>query len=351
MSTEHIHRLSTSSTSSISSMSIDDIHILSISPASSISTTMSIDDIQILSTSPVSSTTTSSNTNVSTFSSSSNTNVSSSSSSNSLSYSSERICYLLKHEKQQYDIVDNNKSSSKILKRFIGSILKHQRSINNSPAFSDEILCHLFSSNPSSLATVKAVRDQYERLIEEKSSMYDRLFLQQSRTCELIKELCDAKDKENLENKRKLMFYQGTLHSRGLMEVFRGYLQSVIQPNSTTPMSIKKLYKKMIDMTINSSKSNSIITCIVHDMFQCMKIDWNNLSNDEKMNKSNQLIQKLDNLYSLLSESIHAMKKSRHDQEFIICSNNLNDNQICLIKCIAIHFLRLDHNSIHIEKY
>ncbi|CAF3515949.1 unnamed protein product [Rotaria sp. Silwood1] len=94
MSTEHIHRLSTSSTSSISSMSIDDIHILSISPASSISTTMSIDDIQILSTSPVSSTTTSSNTNVSTFSSSSNTNVSSSSSSNSLSYSSERISFI-----------------------------------------------------------------------------------------------------------------------------------------------------------------------------------------------------------------------------------------------------------------
>ncbi|CAF5096837.1 unnamed protein product, partial [Rotaria sp. Silwood1] len=53
MSTGHIHRLSTSSTSYISSMSIDDIHILSISPASSISTTMSIDDIQILSTCPV----------------------------------------------------------------------------------------------------------------------------------------------------------------------------------------------------------------------------------------------------------------------------------------------------------
>ncbi|CAF2762725.1 unnamed protein product [Rotaria sp. Silwood2] len=92
MSTEHIHRLSTSSTSSISSMSIDDIHILSTSPASSTST--------------------SSNTNVSTFSSSSNTNVSSSSSSNSISYSSERICYLLKHEKQQYDIVDNKPSSA-----------------------------------------------------------------------------------------------------------------------------------------------------------------------------------------------------------------------------------------------
>ncbi|CAF3706310.1 unnamed protein product [Rotaria sp. Silwood1] len=79
MSPEHIHRLSTSSTSSISSMSID--------------------DIQISSTSPASSTSTSSNTNVS------------SSSSNSLSYSSERICYLLKHEKPQYDIVENNRSS------------------------------------------------------------------------------------------------------------------------------------------------------------------------------------------------------------------------------------------------
>ncbi|CAF4106232.1 unnamed protein product, partial [Rotaria sordida] len=180
MSTEHIHHLSTPSTSSISSMSIDDIHILSISPASSISTTMSIDDIQILSSSPASSTSTSSNTNVSTFSSSSNanvssssssntnilsssssntnilssssntnfsssssntnfpsssssntnilsssssntnilsssssnTNVSASSSSNSLSYASERICYLLKHEKQHYDIIDNKASSA-----------------------------------------------------------------------------------------------------------------------------------------------------------------------------------------------------------------------------------------------
>jgi len=65
----------------------------------------------------------------------------------------------------------------------------------------------------------------------------------------------------------------------------------------------------MIDMAFNSSKSNSIITCIVDDIFQCTKIDWNNLSDDEKLNKSNELIQELDNLYSLLSESIHAMKK------------------------------------------
>ncbi|CAF4758103.1 unnamed protein product, partial [Rotaria sp. Silwood2] len=104
MSTEHIHRLSTSSTSSISAtMSIDDIHILSTSPASSTSTSSNTN---------VSTFSSSSNTNVSTFSSSSNTNVSSSSSSNSISYSSERICYLLKHEQQQYDIVDNKASSA-----------------------------------------------------------------------------------------------------------------------------------------------------------------------------------------------------------------------------------------------
>ncbi|CAF3441247.1 unnamed protein product, partial [Rotaria socialis] len=164
-------------------------------------------------------------------------------------------------------------------------------------------------------------------------------------------ELCDSKEKENLENKRKLMFYQGTLHSQGLIEGFLGYLQGVIQPNSAKPMSTKKLFKKIIDMAYNSSKSNSIITCVVDGMFQCMKIDWNNSSDDEKINKSNQLIQELDNVYSLLSESSHGMKNSRHDQEFIILSNDLNDTQICLVKCIAIHFLRLNNNNIHIEKY
>jgi hypothetical protein len=42
------------------------------------------------------------------------------------------------------------------------------------------------------------------------------------------------------------MFYQGTFHSRGLIEEFRGYLHGVMQPNSTKPMSIKKLYKKWL---------------------------------------------------------------------------------------------------------
>ena len=212
------------------------------------------------------------------------------------------------------------------------------------------------------------IRDQYERQITQ----YERLFHEQSHKCEVVKELCDAKDRENLGNKRKLMFYEGTLHSRGLMEEFRGYLQGSMQPNTTTPMSTKKLYKTMIDMAFNSFSNNSIISCIVHDMFQCMKIDYNHLSDEEKMNASNQLTQELVDLYSILSQSIHGMKKARHDQQFIICSyvivfsvskkenkyfllflfrKNLNDNQICLIKCIAIHFLRLDQNDIRIEEY
>ncbi|CAM4772049.1 unnamed protein product [Rotaria magnacalcarata] len=116
------------------------------------------------------------------------------------------------------------------------------------------------------------------------------------------------------------MFYEGTLHTRGLFEEFTGYLQGVIQPNSISPMSRKKLYKKMIDMIFNPSKTNAVITSIVSDMFECMKIDWKKLSDDEKTKKSNELIQELENIYSLLSENIHGMKKSSHNEEFIICS-------------------------------
>ena len=142
MSTEHSHHLSTSSSCISSTMSIEDIQILSTSSATSIATTMSIDDIQILSTSPALLSSTSSNTNgassissayVSSLSSlntnnlnssssntnnlsssSSNTNnlSSSSSSSNYLPYSSKRISYLLKHEKYKYRIVDNKASSA-----------------------------------------------------------------------------------------------------------------------------------------------------------------------------------------------------------------------------------------------
>ncbi|CAF5225237.1 unnamed protein product, partial [Rotaria magnacalcarata] len=113
-----------------------------------------------------------------------------------------------------------------LLKRFVESIFKHQRLINNASVFSDEIFHHLFASDPSSLTTAKMIRDQYERL-----------FIQQHRIYELTQELCDSKEKENLENKRKLMFYQGTLHSQGLIEEFLGYLQGVLQPNSAKPMS------------------------------------------------------------------------------------------------------------------
>ena len=119
MSVEHSHHMSTSSSYISPTMSIEDIQILSTSSATSIATTMSTDDIQILSTSSALLSSTSSNTNgasaiSSAYASSSNTNnlSSSSSSSNYLPYSSERISYLLKHEKYKYRIVDNKASSA-----------------------------------------------------------------------------------------------------------------------------------------------------------------------------------------------------------------------------------------------
>jgi hypothetical protein len=114
MSTEHSHRLSTSSASCIPpTMSIDDIQILSISPVLSTSTSLNTNGSSSSSLSnPNNSTSSASNTTGSSSSSSSNTNNSSSLSSNSPSYSTERICYLLKHENYKYDIVDNKAPSA-----------------------------------------------------------------------------------------------------------------------------------------------------------------------------------------------------------------------------------------------
>ena len=127
MSAEHSHRLSTSASCISSTMSIDDTQFLSTSSATCIATAMSLNDIQILSTSPALSNSTSSNTNGSSCFPFSNTYSSSSSSSNTsgspsltntnnsssfLSNSSERIFYLLKHEKHKYDTVDNKVSSA-----------------------------------------------------------------------------------------------------------------------------------------------------------------------------------------------------------------------------------------------
>ncbi|CAF4559390.1 unnamed protein product [Rotaria socialis] len=58
-------------------------------------------------------------------------------------------------------------------------------------------------------------------------------------------------------------------------------------------------------MIFNPSKTNAVITSIVSVMFECMKIDWQKLSDDEKTKKSNELIQELENIYSLLLENIH----------------------------------------------
>ncbi|CAF1525793.1 unnamed protein product [Rotaria sp. Silwood1] len=104
-------------------------------------------------------------------------------------------------------------------------MLQHRRRINNhSQVFSDEKLKDLCSSNSSSFKLMKIIRDGYET----------------------IKELCDMEDKQDVEYKRKIMFYEGTLHARGMMEEFIGYLQ------------------EMMAIGLNSSKTNSVISRIVN---------------------------------------------------------------------------------------
>ncbi|CAM4947342.1 unnamed protein product, partial [Rotaria socialis] len=131
--------------------------------------------------------------------------------------------------------------------RFIKLFITQQRLINNSIVFPDETLNHLFASNPGSLPIVKILRDQYEHQLDEDREIrgqYERLIQEKERVCKTMRELCDEKEKENLNNRRNIMFYEGTLHTRGLFEEFTGYLQGVIQPNSISPMSRKNYTKK-----------------------------------------------------------------------------------------------------------
>ncbi|CAF4916275.1 unnamed protein product, partial [Rotaria socialis] len=65
------------------------------------------------------------------------------------------------------------------------------------------------------------------------------------------------------------------------------------------------------------------------------------------MKISDIFVQELDNLYDCLSESVNSMKFPRHSRDFVICF----EQQVCLIKCIARHYLRLDQNEIRVIKY
>ena len=48
------------------------------------------------------------------------------------------------------------------------------------------------------------------------------------------------------------MFIRGILHSRGLMEEFRGYLKGIIQPKTNSPITTRKLYYKMLELGANA---------------------------------------------------------------------------------------------------
>ncbi len=116
------------------------------------------------------------------------------------------------------------------------------------------------------------------------------------------------------------MYLKGVLHSRGVMEEFRGYLKGILQPRSNSPMATKKLYFKMLEIGTDSSRNISIITPLTKDLFLCCDTELKNLSPNNKETIFNSISHELDHLYSRLSESIHAVKVGRHDRDFVICT-------------------------------
>lgn len=173
--------------------------------------------------------------------------------------------------------------------------------------FPDETMRYLFK-NQSTLATGKVVRDHYEQLLQEKSRTYQH-----------INELYRTALNENQNIKRELMYLRGILHSRGLMDEFRGYLRGIIQPKTNAPMSTKKLYLKMLELGTNQSTDMSIISPLSNDLFSCVGKS-NNVTTVEKEALFNTIAYELDYLYSRLSESIHAIRIGRHDRDFVICT-------------------------------
>jgi hypothetical protein len=87
----------------------------------------------------------------------------------------------------------------------------------------------------------------------------------------------------------------------------------------------------IIDLGINTRIRQSLFIII-----------WINTCNEKSSTWSR--------LYNLFVSFFFSFKKTNEYFILFLFRNNLNDNQICLIKCIAIHFLRVNHNNIHIEK-
>ncbi|CAF1176931.1 unnamed protein product [Rotaria magnacalcarata] len=224
------------------------------------------------------------------------------------------------------------------LKRLMVPITQRPPLVKASSFVSDDTLRHLLSSNESNLSSVKFIRDAYERLLEEKSLSYG-----------LMQTLYANEMNQNHVINRELMYYKGVLHSRGLVEEFRGYLRGMLQGKSVTPMSTQKLYAKMIDLAFHPTPMTTpMLTPMVLDMLSCFGLKLDNASDVDKKNLSDKLVHELDHLYGSLSESIHAKRMPRHSREFVICSKQLTNEQVCLIKCIARHYLCLDESEIRI---
>ena len=133
-----------------------------------------------------------------------------------------------------------------LFRRTIPSLTFHYRMVTSSEplVFSDKVLKSLFTDELSLVAGT-VLRDHYEKILQEKAQ-----------TFEIFEKFNRYILEEKQHQQRELMYYRGVLHTRGLMEEFKGYVKGLLQPNSSSPMSSRKLYIKMLELGSSQSKTS-----------------------------------------------------------------------------------------------
>lgn len=207
--------------------------------------------------------------------------------------------------------VDNEEDNpfQNLFRRTIPSLTFHYRMITSSErlVFSDQILKALFTDE-SSLVAGTVVRDHYEKILQEKA-----------RTFEIFEKFNRYILEEKQHQQRELMYYRGVLHTRGLMEEFKGYVKALLQPNSSSPMTSRKLYTKMLELGSSQSKTSPIVTEVTRELVACFGGKLEDLSDHEKTTTFNTIANEMEHVYSCLSHSIHSMKLGRHERDLVIC--------------------------------
>lgn len=152
------------------------------------------------------------------------------------------------------------------------------------------------------------LRDHYEKILQEKAQ-----------TFEIFEKFNRYILEEKQHQQRELMYYRGVLHTRGLMEEFKGYVKGLLQPNSSSPMSSRKLYIKMLELGSSQSKTSPIVTEVTRELVACFGGKLEDLSDNEKTTTFNTIANEMEHVYSCLSQSIHSMKLGRHERDLVIC--------------------------------